>query len=320
MKRARWLIVALLSWLAARAIVHAAGQQILVLEQGDVLARALRVALASWGSDVQRAGEADSPHTPRAAARFARAHRAAALIWFERESSPPLLKIYVAERGEISAQPLHEAPPFTEEAAAAVALSVKTVLRNSALAPEAERSPPPAPALPLVRFELALGARSAPSANTSARPRYAAALALFEPWWSRRRLGLSLEAALSQRADFEAPVARGSLSELWIAIGARGLLPLARILDLELAAAYELQRTRIEGQDELARGFSEARVNSGVGFGLALDFRVARRAFVAPRFGAHVILRPERYWVGDALVLELARVALEGTLRAGVGW
>jgi hypothetical protein len=316
------LLLAQLAWFGTRTTGRAASEQILVLEQGDAVSRALRVALDSWGSDVRLLDPRSvaSLRRTRDAARLARDHGAAALIWFDRSAAPPMLNVYVVERDEITAQELRDAPPLTEEAAAAVALSIKTVLRNSAIAPEAERTPPPAPALPRVRFELGLGVRSAPSADTQPRLRYGAAVALFEPWWSRGRLGLSFEAAFSQSAAFEAGAARGSLSEFWFAFAPRGLVPLARFLDLELSAAYELERTQIEGQDELQRSFAASRVNSSLGFGLALDFRVARRVFVAPRFGVHRILQPQRYFVGDELVLELARVALEGALRVGVGW
>jgi hypothetical protein len=345
--------------LGATVSAQSEPRQVLLLAREPNLARALRIALSSWGVAIRTLEPLAPPNEREAAAQLAREGHAGAVVWLDPSKEPAQLVIYVDGHAQLYQQALHDRAPFDDEAAAALALSVKTVLRNSALAPEAERitddlesvplaeapaaiapvpaatpaahdidrAPSPlstpakqlASALPLLRVEAALGVRSAPSTHSSARPLYGLALALFEPWWSRRWLGLAVEAMITQPSAFQTAQAQGSLHEWWLAFGLRGLVPLARFLDLALAASYELQGTRVDGHDPLDRDFAASRLNSALGFAIALDVRLPRRLFLAPRFGVHRIFEPQRYFIGADEVLELRSVALEGTLRLGVG-
>lgn len=343
-------LLSLPSWSPGRA----AEQSIVVLVRSDSLLRALRIALASWGVDVRMASRPLLPHTAEEAARVAREQGAAALVWSDPQAASAL-HVYDGERHELSTLNAQGRAPWSDEAAAGIALSVKTALRNTSMAARAQQAAPEpmpadepaalvAPAAPstpapdvhaapaleaaatsaapprLPRLALALGAgvRSRPTLNTRPRARYELALAAYEPWWTRGKLGLALSGALTHKTPFATQLGRGRLSEFWIGVGPRGLIPLMRTLQLELALDYELQRTHVEGRDRDARAFAASRLNHALGFALALELHVTRYLFLVPRFGVHRVLRPQRYRIGSEQLLEIAQLALEGTLRVGV--
>src|SRR5262245_24570466 len=111
-----------------------ADKRIAVLQPDDELVRAISIALSPWGVATIRS---DRPlpgpsqlETIRAATRLADELRVEALVWVTRAEQGSLLWVF-DNRGDVTSRALVETPPFDSAAAAAVALSVKTILRSS---------------------------------------------------------------------------------------------------------------------------------------------------------------------------------------------
>lgn len=128
------------------ALATAAGaspRRIAVLEPDDELLRAITLSLSPWGVETTRSQatppELARPDAVEAATRLARQLKVEAVIWISRTEQATLLWVFDAPSGNVTARMLAEPPPFDGAAAAAVALSVKTVLRTSSVAPPDER-------------------------------------------------------------------------------------------------------------------------------------------------------------------------------------
>jgi hypothetical protein len=79
------------------------------------------------------------PDSGEAARRIAEAHSTGAVVWVSVADGGSALWIYDAAEDRIAARALAAEPPYDDATAAAVALSIKTLLRHSRVAPEPER-------------------------------------------------------------------------------------------------------------------------------------------------------------------------------------
>lgn len=139
----------------------AAPRRVAVLEPDDELVRAITLSLSPWDVETTRSDatppELSQPNAVEIATRLARWLQVEAVIWISRSERATLLWVFDAATGDVTARMLAGAPPFDGAAAAAVALSVKTALRTSSVAPPAERfgaEPPPSSAHHPLAFEL----------------------------------------------------------------------------------------------------------------------------------------------------------------------
>ena len=178
--------------------------KVVVIEADPRVLTAIDVALSAWSLSV---GPAPGPLPEQnldAASGRARAiaaeHGAGAVVWVAKARTPDetgSLWVYDAQTGQLVVRPLTVAAPLNDAGAAAIALSVKTILRSSTLA-EAETStlapvsPAPRMALPLPvaqhpipaapaaratpsvwRLDAIVGARFPTGAKNTAEPRAA---------------------------------------------------------------------------------------------------------------------------------------------------
>jgi hypothetical protein len=114
----------------------------------DNLADATHTVLVPWQIEIVRADQ-PLPAEPEQARREARVvaerSRAGAVVWLAPATPGFTLWVYDTSSRQAHSRPLASAPPFDEPTAASVALSIKTMLRHSSVAPPAERIAPPAP-------------------------------------------------------------------------------------------------------------------------------------------------------------------------------
>ncbi len=159
----------------AAAAAGASRSRVLLVQPDPELLRAAELSLSSWGIEIAGSA-ADAPPTgsmpsiERAAATLAGDTRADAVTWISVADDGAVLWVYDAESHRIGSSVLARRPPFDEPSAAAVALSLKALLRTTAVAPEAERTPRPTTAAPApvaapapqLRLEAQVGARVLP--------------------------------------------------------------------------------------------------------------------------------------------------------------
>ncbi len=126
------------------------GGRITVIEPDPRVLEAVEVALAPWNLRVVRAPgplpEDDVAAATASARALAQAQHASAVVWVARPRGSQVLALWVydAQTEQLVVRPLSVAAPFDEAGAAAVALSVKAILRTS---PWIEREVP-GPAVP----------------------------------------------------------------------------------------------------------------------------------------------------------------------------
>jgi len=123
---------------------HPAAALVLLLELGPALSRALVTALEPWGLRVVESSASNPgpsmPSSAVAAQRIVRRCGARAVVWLARDADGFALWVYDAENDRSLVRPA-PAPPFDASVAAALALSVKTVLRLVRLAPQPAATP-----------------------------------------------------------------------------------------------------------------------------------------------------------------------------------
>ncbi len=211
-------------------------RRIALVDRGEELADAVRIALEPWSvTFVIVTDQSPGPTAPMAnqlARELALHHGAGAAVWISQHERGYALWIYDVASNHAVSRRLTTPPPFDAPAAAAVALSVKTLLRHSASAPEGERYgalpvPEPEAALPLseVPHEGELAATSERTQPSPARAQAAA-----------------VRASGSARAQREARgSAREQNHERALALHARASVPSQ--LDFEATAGYRAHFT-----------------------------------------------------------------------------
>jgi hypothetical protein len=196
---------ALVGFVAVLCFTAAAGanqRRIAVLQPDEELLRGVSLALAPWGIETTSSNaplpKSSQPEAVRVAAQLARRLEVEALVWITRIEQGSLLWVFDVRTGEVTTRLISETPPFDGAAAAAVALSVKTVLRATVVAPPAERfglQPPPpttdsvsAPRDSVSAVEVGAGSHWIGTSRRDLRVRLAGVL-----WfWAAPRLGLAL--------------------------------------------------------------------------------------------------------------------------------
>src|SRR5260370_38127947 len=201
------------------------GRKVVGVEADSRVLTALDVALTPWSLSVGPApGEPPEGDLESACARaraIAAEQGAGAVVWIAKARGPDetrSLCVYDAQTGQLVVRPLTVAPPLNDAAAAAIALSVKTILRSSplseveapapAVVPLAPRTVPPVPVAPeqpappqvretasVWRLEAIVGARTPTGTGNLAEPRAALGLSAWpQAFGGHFALGAVLEA------------------------------------------------------------------------------------------------------------------------------
>lgn len=222
--------------------VSAQSGRVVLIGIDETLAAAVGVALEPWGSElVRRSGVAPAsmPGASEVGRAIASEETALAVVWISLTEDGAALWVYDADADRTLARGLLSPPPYDDATAAAIALTLKTLLRHSTVAPLAERAvvpepappphppppPPPPPPRPpppephgrLVRLELAVGALGlATDVVDAVEPRIALALGFF-PAELDGVLGVALRVRTGPGIGFEADATRGRFTDTWIA-------------------------------------------------------------------------------------------------------
>lgn len=155
-------LLAIASFYAIRTS-SAAEDRVAVVGASPNVTKAISLALSPWSVRVVHVNASISTQDVAAANEAARAlareQNAGAVVWLaEGNDAHASLWMYDAETETVAVRPVAQAGPMDDAAAAAIALTVKTLLRSTAMAPPRERTAPTP----------AGSASAAPSASASA--------------------------------------------------------------------------------------------------------------------------------------------------------
>ncbi len=325
------LVVALLAATDARADTR----NVLVIGGGASFRDALNVALASWDVRVvpldAQPPSAVMPRAQRDAKSIVERFGATGLVWISNADDEHALWVYDVEKDQLVSRSLGAALPLDAPNAAAAALSVKTLLRSSTVAPASERigaearpaptveptvEPPPAdeaprvvPALPPpLHLELGGGLRAiADDVDTR--------LDVGASYWfgDARRWGVGIAGHGGPGLGVDAARFRGRFDELGVSPSFRVRLALGGRLSFEVRAGMTLHSTRIDGVAvQTAKTAKESRLDASVDLGAVVDFALGRTTWIGLALDGSDMLRWERYLVDQDTVLELR--PLQGSL------
>src|SRR5581483_7720600 len=195
--------------------------RVAVLVDDVVLEHAIATALQPWDLEVLPLHEVrPSPALPQAASqaeRIAADAHAAAVIWVTGDGPDSALWVFDAETQQLIARRVEFTAPIDPAVAAAMALSAKTLLRLSTVAPPVERlAPPPSPRTQLRLEAQLVGFQAQFGDPKGAELRFGAALAWY-PKQLGRHLGLALAVSGGLGADV-GPLILGKLSDLTLGL------------------------------------------------------------------------------------------------------
>jgi hypothetical protein len=283
------------------AVTQASQRRVAVLQGDRELLRAFSLALSPWGIDTLHSDiPAPAPQQTGAAARLATQLNVVALVWIT-NGGRPLLWVFDADTGHITTRVLTQAPPFDSATAASVALTFKTLLRGSDLAPATERLEEPFTAeKPAWALQLGAGGHRVTSELLDWRAHLAGVFWLD----AARRLGVSLEVSAGpglrvQNNDFS-----GRYREYSAGAKAR-----ARLLDLAnffavVGVGGGARWAHFSGTlTEDPRTADVARVNGSVDLETSFNFRLTDRVYLGALIGAAYFPAYRRYFVRDKAVL-----------------
>ncbi len=306
--------------------------RIVVIDADPRVAEAIDLALSPWSLAVVRApGPLPEPDIVTALARahaIAGEEHAGAVIWIEPASrgSRPSLWVYDAETQQLAVRPLGASAPFDAAGAAAVALSVKTILRGSALDVSAKPAPAPAPQSPpppphaAAVTQMAERTAKAPTARArepiwrmetdvdAMTPTGTAAvlqmrIGLGASVWPRiggPHVGVGVNVRGGPAVIVDVPVFHGSLAQTSFEATARLRTTVIPWLAFELQTGPSLLLVTLDGETRpIAKPAHSLRLNPAWdAFGL-LDFNLSPRLSVGVSAGASTVFRAQRYTVDN---------------------
>jgi hypothetical protein len=144
--------------------------RVALLDPDPNLLAAVSVALSPWGLRVVPAAGSPAPSDTTSATEGARAiarvEAARDVVWIHAAPGGQVsLWLYDAQTEQLTVRPLRQVPPYNEAAAAAVALTIKTLLRATRAATPEERTGG-SPSAPEPTMPVGSQSSAAPSAST----------------------------------------------------------------------------------------------------------------------------------------------------------
>jgi hypothetical protein len=343
MERARPLLRLLRRLTIAGALVTSAAEaregRVVVIDVDPRVADALVVALSPWSLTVVRTpGPSPTLDFDAASARaraIAAEQHAGAVVWIAPPRLPDLqatLWVYDAQTLELAVRPLTALEPFDDAGAAAVALSVKTVLRASPLAapeppPEgapapprsAPEAPPPGPRPPSAwRLETTVGVRAPTGTSAEVEPRATLGASVWPAALDGHGgVGLSIQAGPG--VSVGTPDFQGELREASVEATARLRAPGGRWFAVEIAGGPGLFLTSLDGQ-VLPTGphLHALRLDPSLGLGGIADVTPSPRVSLGVLVDAAALLRFQRYSLDGAPLLSGPAVIGLAGLRLSV--
>ncbi len=313
-----------------------------LVDPGEHLASAARASLEPWGVEVLAipppSPGASMPATSEAARAVALAHGAAAVVWVSVAGDSHALWIYDLESDSVTARRLLTPPPFDAPVAAAVALSIKTLLRHSAVAPEADRLVAPsedrAPVALRDHARTAVQRADTPPHSDSHLDFAGHASARFDRtqpgtielrvgfglwWWpGSGPIGLAFRLASGPGVGVDHELFRGRFVDTEISLAGALRWSSNGALRVSLTAGLSTHVTLLEGTVlSDAQPAESIRVDPSLDAELGIDWLVTRSVRIGMRGGLSWLLLTQRYLVRGNTILTLSALAFEAGLSLG---
>jgi hypothetical protein len=320
---------------------HARDARVVVIDVDPRIVSALVVALTPWSLPVAAIpGPSPAPDLDAASARaaaIAAEQHAGAIVWIA-PSRPgdgkASLWVYDAQTLQLTVRPLTQPMPLDDAGAAAVALSVKTVLRGSPLAasepppeepPARVGEPVPAPigATPASphaawRVETLVGARLPTGTSVDVEPRAALGASVWPAAFSDHAgFGLGIEGGPG--VSVETPSFQGELRSASLALTTRLRARTGRWLAFELQGGPGFMVAALDGQVLPTDVHVHAlRLDPLLELGGAFEVMPSSRVSLGLFFSGSALLRFQRYALDGAPLLDGPAVTGFGGLRISV--
>jgi len=302
----------------------AASHRAAVIDGDAALVEALDAALSPWGVEVDSHAVvgpgATMPMATDRARALAHDTRADVVIWISSANGAYALWVYDAESDHASARSVPGAPPFDEPTAAAIALSIKTILRTTKVAPPQERFGAVARDDTTWQLDIPAGVALRSGTPSAVEPRAGIGLSVW-PAAFAHRVGLTLgaESGTGIHVDGDRFTATIIDVSLRLAIAARWRFAPSVALEAELGGAAHV--LFVDGFVVTDRASASLRrVDPAIEPRVALDFAAAGgRVRVAPWIGVAYLTRSQELLVHGAQVTDLAPLVTQAGLRLSVG-
>jgi hypothetical protein len=312
------LSAVLLSFLVPH-LAHGEVRRVAIVGAASGLVPAVDTALSAWAVEVVSVGGespgGSMPSSGDRAREIANSNTAGAVVWMSVGESDSALWMYDSESDRVMARRLVRPPPFDDPTAAEVALSVKTMLRHSAVAPKRERlAPPPDPGLSeRLRVDGMTGIRLHGTGLADPEMRFGFAvlgrLANYLGVYGSLRTGAGLAV---DHPDFS-----GRLNDLGLALGVRGIVPLGRF-SLAATAGPSLHISKLEGTlMATSNAATQRRLNPGMDLALHAVAHLSSFHFTL-RLESTAAIRRQRYTAAGLEILVLPRAEFEVGLDVGI--
>lgn len=315
----------LLLLLVLAVAAHAAERRrVALLVDDPVLEHAVVVALEPWNLEVVpvRQGR-PTPTVPAAASeaqRIADAQHAGAVVWTTGEGADCGLWVFDVETQQLVARKV-ELGVLDPAAAAAVALSAKTLLRASTVAPPAERVGAAAISRPReqLRLEAIAGGQAQFGTPQSFELRLGAAIAWY-PRQLRHWLGLSAGVLAGPGVSVDRPGFSGQLTDITVGLAARAKVEFARRWDFEPSLGVSLHITSLDGGiPPLGIRAHVDKLDPALDVGATLDVSLGQSVRLGLIVSVAYLFTYQRYLVNGSPVVELFPVELSTALRFTAG-
>ena len=345
MERAR-LLPRLLRRLTIAAVLvtsgaHAREGRVVVIDVDPRVADALVVALSPWSlTVVQAPGPIPDPDIDAASSRaraVASDQHAGAVVWIAqpRPDARATLWVYDAQTLQLAVRPLTVWAPFDDAGAAAVALSVKTVLRESPLlapepAPEGPpSSSPPPPAVVVAppprpppqsawRLETILGVRAPTGASADVEARAALGASVWPAIFGGHG-GAGLEIQAGPGVSVGTPVFQGELREASFEATARLRAQAGPWFAFEVEGGPGFFLESLDGQvSPTAVHLHALRLDPAIDVAGVVDLTPGPRVSVGAIVDGSALLRFQRYALDGAPLLNGPAVIVLAGIRLSV--
>jgi hypothetical protein len=342
-----------LTWMVPSRSAFAEAHRVAAVDPDTELARALDVALSPWGAaltevHLNQPGATVTLSLEKARTIASETH-ADVVVWVSVSEDRAAenhyaVWIYDVASDRASLRDLTSSPPFNATTAAAVALSVKALLRFTVVAPPPERFGA-APKQPTWEFGLStsvalhfgqMHAMNGDQLSPEVEARYAA-YAAYWPAWLGHRWGASLSVStgpgvhvhnvpFNVGGDPANPAAfSGTLIDYGFRAAVGGRFALRPLMNLDLSVGAAGHLLQLTGTISATKDTVSGHFAYGVEPQAALDLSLFN-GFVhfAPWIGATVLANPHRFSpvnpadgtvMGDVTLIDEARFTSEGGIR-----